>query len=227
MLKVLPISLRASSLSQSRKIVVSHLSATSQTRSMGYTTLFFGRFDLDKPLSEDHAAFLVRFNEIRHLVMKNFLMRTTPSARLSDYLSGLKANILWVVMRMEMVIILHRLSLACNANGVPRMTERALNGMGKKSFFTTRNGWSTLSIISSRFGAIRSTAKSHGAANVVRMLERSTSRTMLSKFCHRTYFKEKRVFPNLISTARNTVILLKIYYIELLHSHDIFMSHPC
>jgi hypothetical protein len=34
---------------------------------MGYTTDFFGRFDLDKPLSKDQAAYLVRFNETRHL----------------------------------------------------------------------------------------------------------------------------------------------------------------
>jgi hypothetical protein len=34
---------------------------------MGYTTYFFGRFNLDKPLAKDHAAYLVRFSNIRHM----------------------------------------------------------------------------------------------------------------------------------------------------------------
>jgi hypothetical protein len=34
---------------------------------MGYTTEFTGRFNLDKPLSKDHAAYLVQFSKIRHM----------------------------------------------------------------------------------------------------------------------------------------------------------------
>jgi hypothetical protein len=34
---------------------------------MGYTTELFGRFNLDKPLSKDHAAYLVQFSKIRHM----------------------------------------------------------------------------------------------------------------------------------------------------------------
>jgi hypothetical protein len=34
---------------------------------MGYTTEFSGRFNLDKPLSKDHAAYLVQFSKVPHL----------------------------------------------------------------------------------------------------------------------------------------------------------------
>lgn len=37
---------------------------------MGYTTEFFGRFHLDKPLSKDQAAYLVQFSNIRHMSRK-------------------------------------------------------------------------------------------------------------------------------------------------------------
>lgn len=39
---------------------------------MGYTTDFDGKFDLDKPLTEAHRAYLVKFNETRR-------MRRNPS----------------------------------------------------------------------------------------------------------------------------------------------------
>ncbi len=45
---------------------------------MGYTTEFFERFDLDKPLSKDHAAYLFRFNEIRHLAIENVEDKDDP-----------------------------------------------------------------------------------------------------------------------------------------------------
>jgi hypothetical protein len=34
---------------------------------MGYTTEYFGRFNLDKPLSKDHAAYLLQFSKVPHL----------------------------------------------------------------------------------------------------------------------------------------------------------------
>lgn len=34
---------------------------------MGYTTTFKGRFDLDKPLTPEHALYLVKFNETRRM----------------------------------------------------------------------------------------------------------------------------------------------------------------
>jgi hypothetical protein len=34
---------------------------------MGYLTYFDGRFNLDKPLSKDHAAYLVQFSKVRHM----------------------------------------------------------------------------------------------------------------------------------------------------------------
>ena len=34
---------------------------------MGYTTTYFGRFDLDKPLTEPHAAYLHRFAKTRRM----------------------------------------------------------------------------------------------------------------------------------------------------------------
>jgi hypothetical protein len=45
---------------------------------MGYTTDFEGRFDLNKPLTEEHSAFLTKFAETRRMKRDASKTRTRP-----------------------------------------------------------------------------------------------------------------------------------------------------
>lgn len=48
---------------------------------MGYTTTFNGRFNVDKPLTEAHAAYLRAFNETRRMKRNAAVAETLPDPR--------------------------------------------------------------------------------------------------------------------------------------------------
>ncbi len=45
---------------------------------MGYTTTFEGQFDLDKPLTPGHKAYLERFAETRHMLWNESMLPSIP-----------------------------------------------------------------------------------------------------------------------------------------------------
>lgn len=45
---------------------------------MGYTTIFQGRFELDKPLTPEHAAYLARFADTRRMGRIQVMLNDLP-----------------------------------------------------------------------------------------------------------------------------------------------------